>query len=315
MRYLVAVAALTALLNAGITYLSAQTKPTFVGEGIISTGDFDSHPAFAPDGKTLYFVRSDPGFTHWTMLFSRSENGTWTRPEVAPFSGQYADADPFITADGSKFYFISNRPAPGKTAGDLDIWVMEKSSNGWGEPRNVGVPINSPGNEWFPTLSASGTLYFGSDREGGKGRTDLYRSRVANGSFSQPENLGDSINTKFNEFEPLIAPDENYLIFMAGGRQDSRGGFDLYISRNSNGAWTTPHNLGDEVNSAGNEYSPAFSPDRKHFFWTSTRSSFDKTPDKPLNELQLTEKLHAPGNGLGDIYMIDANILNNPSWR
>ena len=151
------------------------SEPTIFAEGIISTGDFDSHPAFTPDGKTLYFVRSTPNFNLWTILVSRFERGKWRTPAIAPFSGQYSDADPFITSDGSRFYFISNRPVVGKSTPDLDIWVMEKTAAGWSEPKNVGAPINSSGSEWYPTAAANGTIYFGSDREGGKGRTDLYR--------------------------------------------------------------------------------------------------------------------------------------------
>ena len=257
------------------------SEPTLFAEGVVSGGDFDSHPAFTPDGRTLYFLRSTPNFNLWTILFTRFEKGAWRTPEVAPFSGQYSDADPFITPDGSRLYFISNRPAAGKSKPDLDIWVMERTAaGGWGEPKNLGPPVNSPGNEWYPTVSANGTIYFGSDREGGKGRTDIYRSRLVDGKYAEAENLGDAINTQFNEFEPLVAPDESFLIFMAGGRADGLGGFDLYISYNRGGAWTKPANLGDKINSAGNEYSPAVSPGGGYFFWTSTRGLADKPPDK-----------------------------------
>ena len=286
------------------------TEPAIFAEGIVSTEDFDSHPAFTPDGKTLYFVRSTPSFNLWTILVSRFEKGKWSTPDIAPFSGQYSDADPFITADGSRFYFISNRPVTGKSKPDLDIWVMEKTGNGWSEPRNLGTPINSSGSEWYPTVAANGTIYFGSDREGGKGRTDIYRSRLRDGKYAEPENLGAVINTQFNEFEALIGPDESFIIFMGGGRSDGKGGFDLYLSYNRNGAWTKPENLGDKINSSGNEYSPKISPDGKYFFWTSCRGFADKPLNKPLGYQELIKKLRGPGNGLGDIYQIDIDVLS-----
>ena len=284
-------------------------QPTIFGAGIISTGDYDTHPAFTTDGRTLYFLRSTPNFNLWTILVSRFVKGRWSTPEVAPFSGQYSDADPFITPDGSRLYFISNRPDAARTTPNLDIWAVEKTGDTWGEPKNLGAPINSAGSEWYPTLSANGTMYFGSDREGGKGRTDIYRSRLVNGKYDAAENLGPAINTQFNEFEPLIAPDESFLIFMGGGRADGRGGFDLYISYNRNGEWSKPENLGDQINSVGNEYSPTISPDGKYFFWGSTRGFADKPLPKRQNYRELMEKLRGPGNGLGDIYQIDIGEL------
>ncbi|MGI8640468.1 MAG: TolB family protein [Pyrinomonadaceae bacterium] len=290
-------------------------EPTIFASGIVSTGDFDSHPAFMPDGKTLYFVRSNPNFTFWTILVSQFQKGRWSEPTVAPFSGQYSDADPFITPDGKQFYFISSRPVAGKKEQDLDIYVMERTAKGdWSEPKNLGAPVNGDGAEWYPTIAANGTIYFGSDRAGGKGRTDLYRCKLVNGKYTEAESLGDVINTSFNEFEPYIAPDESFLIFMGGGREGSRGGLDLYITYHRAGAWTKPVNLGDKINSAGNEYSPMISPDGKYFFWASARSSADKPLEKRLNYRELMNKLHSPQNGLGDIYQIDLSELKIERW-
>ena len=292
----------------------ASTKPisdsVVFGESIISTGDFDSHPAFMPDGKTLYFVRSTPNFNLWTILVSRFERGKWSEPQIAPFSGQYSDADPFITPDGKRLYFISSRPVAGKKTADLDIWFVERTGSGnWSEAKNLGAPVNSDGAEWYPTITKDGTMYFGSDRAGGKGRTDIYRSRFVNGKYAEAENLGEVINTEFNEFEPYISPDEKFLIFMCGGRADARGGFDLYVSYNRPDGWTKPVNLGDKINGSGNEYSPLISPDGKYFFWTSVRSFAEKPLEKRMTYQELTTKLRSPNNGLGDIYQIDFNEL------
>src|SRR5262245_1349597 len=115
-----------------VPYASADPipEPRIFAEGVISTGDYETHPAFTPDGGTLYFVKSTPTFSFWTILVSRFENGRWSTPEVAPFSGQHSDADPFITADGKQLYFISNRPWPGQTTRNLDIWVMDRNDKG-----------------------------------------------------------------------------------------------------------------------------------------------------------------------------------------
>jgi Tol biopolymer transport system component len=285
-------------------------EPAIFEPGTISTGDHETHPAFTPDGKTLFFLKNSPTFSFWTIVVSHFRNGQWSTPEVTPFSGQYRDADPFVTRDGSKLYFISDRPAAGKTTSDLDIYVVERTNSGWGEPRNLGEPVNSVGNEWYPTVAADGTLYFGSDRPGGKGLTDLYRCKLVNGKYQSAENLGEAINTEVNEFEPFIALDQSYLIFMSGGRKDGLGGFDLYLSFNQEGTWTKPMNLGDKINSPANEYSPGISPDGKYFFWSSTRGIGRKPFDKRLTYNELVHRLRSPGNGLGDIYQMDIGVLN-----
>jgi Tol biopolymer transport system component len=295
-------------------YASKQplTEPAIFASGVISTADFDSHPAFTPDGKTLYFLRSSPTFNFWTIVVSHFESNHWSTPEVLPISGQYRDADPFITRDGKRFYFISDRPKDASASGtgrSLDIWFMERSGNGWAPPQNVGEPVNSAGNEWFPTIAQDGTIYFGSDRPGGKGRTDIYRSRLVDGKYTEPENLGDAINSQAEEFEPYISPDQKYLIFMAQ-RPDGRGGSDLYIIYQRDGSWTRAANLGEKINSSGSEYSPLVSPDGKYFFWSSTRSPASTSQTKRLTYDDLMNRLRNPGNGLGDIYQIDLSALN-----
>lgn len=277
-------------------------EPALFGEGVVSTGEFESHPAFTPDGRTLYFVRSTPEFTDWTIHVTEYAGGRWSAPRVAPFSGKHRDADPFITADGQQLYFISDRPVDGKKKEDMDVWVMDRTKDGgWGEPRNLGAPVNTPASEWFPVVTADGTLYFGSGRPGGHGKTDLYRSRCKDGQFAEPENLGPNVNTAADEFEGCVAPDESFLVFMALGRPDALGGGDLYISYQKDGKWAAAKNLGPKVNGSGLEIAPYLSPDGKYFFFSSARKAGDvpagKRPDRPRN-------------GLGDIYQMDLSTLH-----
>src|SRR5215217_4416785 len=126
----------------------ALSEPQVFGPGVLSTGDYDLNSAFTPDGKTIYFTKASPDFRSFTLVVSRFEKGKWSTPEVAPFSGQYSDADPFISPDGKHLYFCSNRPLTGNTPKkDYDIWVIDQSVSGWSQPRNLGAPINAEGNE------------------------------------------------------------------------------------------------------------------------------------------------------------------------
>jgi len=291
------------------------SEPMIFAPGVILTGDYEVCPTSSPDGRTFDFVKSTHDADFWTIVFSRFENGRWNAPQVAPFSGRYSDADEFITRDGKQMFFISRRPVSSdispNASGKLDIWVTDKTTNGdWGEPRNLGRPVNSDANEYYPTIADSGTLYFGSRRKGGKGGADIYRSRLVNGKYQEPKNLGDAINTEFDEFEPYIAPDESLMIFMAGGgRPDSLGGYDFYISYNRNGQWTKAKNLGAPINSSADEFSAKITPDGKHFFWASTRSTIDQPKIRSWTLQELSNAYQGPGNGLGDIYYIDISAL------
>jgi len=275
-----------------VAAVAAGPEAELVGDGVVSTTDFETHPAFTPDGKTLYFVKSTPQFSDWKIYVTERTDAGWSPPKPAPFSGTYRDADPYVTADGKKLYFISDRPVDGKPREDMDIWVMERAADGsWGEPRNVGAPVNSSGSEWLPRPAANGTLYFGSDRPGGLGKTDLYRSKLVGGKYTEPENLGATINSPAEEYEPCIAPDESFLVFMAAGRPDTSGGGDLYISYRKDGAWTAPKNLGETVNRRGLDIAPYLSLDGKWFYFASGRKAGGR-------------------NGMGDIYRIPIETLH-----
>ncbi len=293
----------------------AASRPLPVAEifmpGVISTADDESHPTFTPDGETLYFLKNSPKFDHWTIVISHHRAGRWSTPEVAPFSGQYNDADVFLAKDGT-LYFISNRPFDGKAHADTDIWRIRRTDSGWGEPERI-AEVSSPRNEWFPTVADDGTLYFGSARREGNlgpdGTVDLWRSRLIDGHYSAPENLGPVINTAGSDTEAYIAPDQSYLIFSSNGRKDTRGADDIYVSFREGDGWSEPRNLGDAVNSPGSEYGAKPSPDGKYLFFCSNRGFSDKPLDHRLDYRELTARLHAPGNGLNDIYQVDMSAL------
>jgi Tol biopolymer transport system component len=284
--------------------------PELFAPGVISTGDFDSHPAFTPDGNTLVFLKSSANFSYWTIVESHYRNGAWTTPVLAPWAGRWRDADPFITADGRRLWFISDRPVNDKPKEDLDIWYVDRRGDSWTEPVHLEGPVNTDADEWFPTLASDGTMYFGSSREGGAGKTDLYRSRLVDGKYTAPENLRDAINSKSDEFEPMIAPDQSFLIFMASGRPEGKGGGDFYISEFREGKWQPAHNLGEPINSRTLEISPKISPDGKWLFFTSSRGVFSGKPfDKMLTTDEMIKTFRGPKNGLGDIYQVDMSAV------
>lgn len=285
-------------------------QPQIFGKGIISTGDYDTHPAFSPDGNTLYFLKCTAEIQTCTICVSQFKNHKWSEPIVAPFSGQYWDIDPFVSKDGKTLYFGSNRPDNvGEAAkADTDIWKVDIINDGWGKPVRLDSVINSNRNEYYPTLADNGTIYFGSSRHGGKGGSDIYRCRLIDGKYTEAENLGDSINTADDEFEPFIASDESYLIFMAARPKGLIFG-DLYFSNKINGQWAKAEKLPEPFNSFGIEWAPKVTRDGKYLFFASTRNTQTDIPKNPENIEQLTNRLRNTGNGLADIYQVDFSTV------
>jgi hypothetical protein len=287
-------------------------KATLFSPGIISTGDYESHATFTPDGREMYFLKMAPNFSRWTIFVSRYMDGGWSQPEVGPFSGQFQDADPYITADGKHFYFISDRPVEtgGERQSHHDIWIMDKTESGWSAPRHLPAPINSDTDNFYPIALKNGTLYFGSQRKDSNGLGDIYRAVLQKDGSYTVENLGTPVNTGAGEYEAFVTEDERLMLLAITRRPDSLGGYDLYVShKQADGKWSEPVNLGPQINSAERELSPKLTPDGKYLIWTSCRlPALAAKPPKRTTD-QVLQELRAPGNGVGDIYQIDVSAV------
>lgn len=241
----------------------ASTLKPFAA-GIITGEDYGV--ALSPDEKTMFFARRIDSRRSAHLYFSQLENGKWSTPQVAPFSGQFFDVEPFFSYDGTKLFFASKRPLSGTTPrSDFNLWVVEKTGNDWGTPKDLG-DVNSNGNDTYPSVTKDGTLYLGSTREGGQGGVDLYRARFENGKYLAPENLG-PLNTPSSDADPFIAPDESYLIF-ASSRPGGLGEGDLYVTFRRGNEWTTPRSLGPTVNSPEWDYAQSVSRDGRTMYFS-----------------------------------------------
>jgi hypothetical protein len=244
--------------------------PTVFAPGVISSPQDEWRITFTPDGRTAYFGRSAgffPVTREATIYESTWRDGAWSTPVPAPFSGAYSDIDPFVTADGQRLYFSSIRPVDGQERTDADVWVVERTGSGWGEPVNIGA-ANGPADELYPSVAADGTLYVGSDRPGGLGGWDIYRARPGpDGGYGPAENVGAPVNSAVWEFNPTVLPGGNALVFASIDRPGGYGYGDLWASVRGRGGWTTPRNLGPTVNTAEDEYHPSFSPRLGRFYF------------------------------------------------
>lgn len=240
----------------------------FAAELLSARYGFVARIAFSPDGTECFFTVTDATFSRPRIFGTQRHGDIWSEPIVAPFTlGHVSSNEPFFSPDGTKLYFSSDES--GKSATNRrDIWVVERTPQGWGNLRRLPPPLNSEYTELFFSQAVDGTIYFISNRPGGLGGFDLYRTRQEPGQPMRIENLGAPLNSPDDEWDPCIAPDGSFLVF-ASTRPGGRGGSDLYVSFNDgHGGLTAPLNLGGDLNSPADEYAPSLSPDGRFLFFT-----------------------------------------------
>lgn len=263
----------------------------------------------SPSEHEAYFTVQSPQSEVSTIVFIKKQNGKWTAPEVAPFSGKYNDMEPFLSHDGLKLYFVSNRPTDetSNEIKDFDIWVVGRKdvNSNWSKAINMGPPINSTGNDFYPSVAKSGNFYLTNDGPLSKGKDDIFVCKWNIDHYEAPVSLSDSINSEGYEFNAFVAPDETYIIYTAYNRKDGLGSGDLYISYSlGGGLWTSSKNLGDKINSAQMDYCPFANIKSNILYFTSKRSSLKADPATPRSIDELKMELNRYDNGFSRLYQV-----------
>lgn len=200
----------------------------------VNTSQNEGAQAINADGVWLVFTacnrRNDGSQGSCDLYWSQQKDGQWTKP--VPFSSAVNstdwDAQPSISPDSKTLFFSSTRPG-GK--GGKDLWFTTRQPGSrWSEPQNLGLEINTPGDEQTPFLHPDGqTLYFTSNGLPGMGENDLYLvRRNADGSWGKPQNLGYPINTKANEGTLTVSLDGKTAYFAANPPGSTGGSLDIY---------------------------------------------------------------------------------------
>jgi hypothetical protein len=253
-----------------------QTPPGSVPEifapGLISLPDRrETKIVFSPDGQECFINAGG------ILLYTKQEDGHWLTPDTADFLGSGGAVEPFITADGQKLFMVRNY---------ADIWMSTKTNGEWSIASKVASPVSTSAEEWHPTVTSDGTLYFCSTRNG---PYNIYRSRLEDGQYKEVERLDSTINSPlYGAWDPYIAPDESYMIF-SSERPDGYGSTDQYISYYNEGStWSYPQNLGSPINTSEIEYGSYVSYDGKYYFFS-----------RPLGW----------GNAPADIYWVDTSTI------
>jgi outer membrane protein OmpA-like peptidoglycan-associated protein len=214
------------------------------------------------------------------ILLSTNQSGSWSTPQPISLLSDYNVGTAGISPDGQKMLIFM---------GGLDdqgsLFQINRSGASWSKPSIISSSINSPSLETTASITPDGkTIYFASDRKGGKGGLDIYKTTLlANGTWTPPTNLGAPVNTDANEDAPFIHPDQRTLFFTSDGH-NTMGGRDIFKSTLLNTSWSNPENMGYPVNTTANDNYFTLLADGRRAYFSSDRKG---------------------GMGAQDIYFID----------
>lgn len=189
------------------------------------------HFYYNPTAKhtELYFaaMTTNKGKISSDLFVAYLDDKGWSNPvPLAVLNTEHYESHPYITPDGSKLFFSSDRPG---TLGNIDIYYSLRNPDGtWSAPVNAGPNINSPKNEIAPMLTGDGTLFFASNGRPGKGGYDIYRADKVNDTlWNEARPMPDYINSTADETGPFAMNDTMYY---ASNKRGGCGGMDLYTA-------------------------------------------------------------------------------------
>jgi hypothetical protein len=274
----------------------------------ISCRDF----TLSSNGKEAYFTIQNVNETKGAVVKTEKINNTWGNFEIVSFSGTFRDIEPFLSPDNLKLYFSSNRPhGKDNKANDYDIWFVERTSinSEWSQPKNIGAPINTKYNEFYPSVSRNNNLYYTSDQFTTTTKDDILFAKWNGENYEQPIQLSENINSKGYEFNAFISPDENFLLYTVYAAKDGFGSGDLYVSfKDKNGEFTKRQNLGKTINSSRMDYSPFYDTTSGILYFTSKRDNTKEIKTSDFGSFK--EMAESYMNGQSRIYKVKMKLMS-----
>ncbi len=258
---------------------------------VLQTTPSQYFPALTADEQTLVFTVLKPEGDE--DLMTATFNGeTWSPPVTLSSSINTTDNEgtASLSADGRMIVFTACQGRKG--FGSCDLYLSRKTGDDWSAPENLGPIINTRHYESQPSLSADGRrLYFISDRPGGKGRRDIWRSDLdAGGNWREPVNLGSPVNTSFDEVSPFIHANGQSLFFGSDGHA-GLGGYDLFVSDSAQTGWSAPTNLGYPINNAEDQASLFVAANGKRAYYSYEEQKDGVSQKSRLYVFDLPESL------------------------
>ena len=265
--------------------------PQVFGSGVISGPANEASPVFTPDGKTLYFTRSNSSDN--VLLVSHRQGDAWAQPGIAPFSGRWRDLEAAMAPDGSYLIFASSRPLPdtgkqpdGFWGGTVhvgrggNLWRVDKTVDGWSTPKHLPDVINRNGSTFGPSITADGDLYF-TDVYGDSKRAHLfYAAHGKDGGYQPPQPMPFT-DARWSDVDETVAPDGSFMVFSSTRPPTPPQQMDLFIVFRKDGKWCKPQHLPDSINRLAGIIEARLGPDGHTLYFTSSYEQPVSYPKDP----------------------------------
>ncbi|MES2731429.1 MAG: OmpA family protein [Bacteroidota bacterium] len=266
--------------NNGLQYIQHPVRVLIKNIGSVINGKF---PDYAPvissneavmfftsrrEGSTGHYLAPEDGLFYEDIYLTYHKDGKWSHPLNIGASLNTDTHDACIAASpNGKQLFIYQDSRDGDIYTSL---LLDSAANQWSKPEGLGNNVNSKYHETSVSITADGNIvYFSSDRPGGIGGLDIYKSyKNHDGSWGTAINLGPIINTPYDDDAPFIHPDGKTLYFSSRGHS-TMGGFDIFRSFLENDLWTSPQNLGFPINTSAEDIYFVLSADNNHGYYAS----------------------------------------------
>lgn len=258
-------------------------EPERIQPGTISSDVNETWPSVDPVDGSLWFSRYERNFNQQTILVAARDGDGWSTPTVATFSGSHGDRAPRFSPDGSTLYFTSDRPVEGGEGGEMHVWAVDRTADGWGEPRRLPSPVNGEGSYDAHPSPTNEAIYVASTRPGSAGRSDVFRIPVNGTGWGAAEAM--PFNDALSQSDIVVAPDERWLVVVITDHPDGLGGDDLFVAERDGGGWGPLRHLPAPINSDEYEYGPSISPDGTMLYFTSHRGGSGDVYRIPVSAL------------------------------
>jgi len=288
--------------------------------GIISTENREFYISFSRDNKLCIFCR-DMGGTN--LLYSIQTSDGWSEAKPVPFYKKGFDGYFIMSPEKKRVYFSSKRSLDNKIIKlkNHKLWYMDFTEGKWEKPKPVDFLREKEIYIGHSTFTNNGSIYFyDAGVVNNDDQADIYTAEMQDGKLGTVKRLSSLINTKYNECDPLIDPQERFIIYAVKNNPECYGDFDLFISfKKEDGSWTKGINMGEKINTKEREIHPRITPDGKCIFFSSNRSGnwdiywFDSKlveelrPSKNINLTKYSIIYSSDETGNPEIYLSDIN--------